>query len=218
MPPRIWAFNPKYAPGTFHLTPVRSRASHPYHVVVTGIRGFICLILLGCAFLAVPADAAPSQGCGDNPVPDGDSHLEQYLPTVPGSCGDQEIDPGGGSGGSGSGGADDSSGGPVPGSTIEELQDLGPAGAATAELAEGGSPTDGAPSTSTEQKSGNGGSPGTGLAGTPGEHLAAADDESLLASIFGQLGAEGGAPFIAILALITVAGVAFILRRRRFGR
>lgn len=94
------------------------------------------------ALLLVLVPAA-NAACSDDTVPGGNSEADQYVETVPGSCGDR--DPGGG----GSDGAgDESSGGgrgsgALPERVAEELEGFGPDGAAAASVARETAPSAG---------------------------------------------------------------------------
>jgi hypothetical protein len=171
----------------------------------------ICTLALAgaIALFAVPGLAQAKPGCGGTTTTPGTSEVDQYTETVPGACGDQPNG-GGGGGGSGSpsdggesGDAGSSVGGPIPPSTVDQLESLGSDGAAAAALAEANSPE-----------------PDT--AGTPGADAgsgqAGSSDGSSLTPIIGAFtGSDGngmGALLPAILIAVAAGGIAVAVRRR----
>lgn len=157
---------------------------------------------------AVPAVAAAKPGCGAGPTVPADSEIDQYAQSIPGACGNQENDAGGGgSGGGGSAGGDDGSGdagstasAAIPPSTVQRLYDLGANGAGTQALADANAP----------QIRGDRG--GRGSEGTGGSDSGAG---SVLDSLLGGDEGDGmGLVLPLILLAITAAGIVFFTRRR----
>lgn len=151
---------------------------------------------------AVPAVAAAKPGCGAGPTVPADSEIDQYAQSIPGACGNQENDAGGGSGG-GAGGGDgsgDAGSSAIPPSTVQRLYDLGANGAGTQALADANAP----------QIRGDRG--GRGSEGTGGSDSGAG---SVLDSLLGGDEGDGmGLVLPLILLAITAAGIAFVARRR----
>src|SRR3712207_6408464 len=97
------------------------------NVKLVGVLAAVTLALVPAASEAKPRD------CGSNTVPPGQSEVDQYGETVPGRCGNEQVDRSGASGGSGSGGS-------IPPGTFRDLQGMGGSGQAAAELAQATSP------------------------------------------------------------------------------
>jgi hypothetical protein len=85
-------------------------------------------VLFALLLVLAPASAGAQSECPGARAPSGNSELDQYLETVPGSCGDETINTGGPGGGSG--------GSAIPASTAKELRAKGADGKAAAQLAE----------------------------------------------------------------------------------
>jgi hypothetical protein len=154
---------------------------------------------------AVPAVAAAKPGCGAGPTVPTDSEIDQYAQSIPGACGNQENDAGGGSGG-GAGGGDgsgDAGSSAIPSSTVQRLYDLGANGAGTQALADANAPR-------IRHDGGDGGRKGS--EGTGGSDSGAG---SVFDSLLGSDDGVGmGLVLPLILLAITAAGIAFVARRR----
>jgi hypothetical protein len=156
----------------------------------------ILAVLGGAMLLALgpsAAIAAPQQ------VPPGNSELDQYVPTVPDSEGDNQLGAGGGD-----------SGGGLPPSVVSDLRAAGPDGEAAAAVLDQSAPRSGG-SASTESGQGDGADGGT--AGSAG------DDESVPGAILEGLSSssDGGVGILLPIFLGVVAGVgAFLVLRRRW--
>jgi hypothetical protein len=152
---------------------------------------------------AVPTVAAAKPGCGAGPTVPADSEIDQYAQSIPGACGNQQNDAGGGGSGGGAGGGDgsgDAGSSAIPPSTVQGLQDLGANGAGTQALAAANAP----------QIRGDGG--GRGSEGTGGSDSGAG---SVLDSLLGSDEGDGmGLVLPLILLAITAAGIAYVTRRR----
>lgn len=104
-------------------------------------RGIVVGLTLVGAF-ALSASPAVAKPCHGHHSPHGNSEADQYSESVPGPCGDQPI---GGNGAGQGGGAGSSHGAPgsssgVPSASVSQLNHMGPAGVAAANLAESTSP------------------------------------------------------------------------------
>ena len=152
---------------------------------------------------AVPAVAAAKPGCGAGPTVPADSEIDQYAQSIPGACGNQGNDAGGGGSGGGAGGGD-GSGDPgssaIPPSTVQRLYDLGANGAGTQALADANAPPI------------RGDRGGRGSEGTGGSDSGAG---SVLDSLVGGDEGDGmGLVLPLILLAITAGGSVYVTRRR----
>jgi hypothetical protein len=165
--------------------------------------------------------AAAKPGCGAGPTVPADSEIDQYAESIPGACGNQQNDAGGGgsggggsgAGGSGAGGSGADSGDPgsaagssIPAPTAQRLQDLGANGAGTQALAEANAPR--------IRGDADEGGRGNGRGGTGGD--SASGGRSLLDPLLGP-GDDGngmGLLLPLILIAIAAAGAVFLARRR----
>lgn len=177
------------------------------------------VVLLGAS---LPASAAAE--CSDKPLPPENSQIDQYLPSVPDDCGNSEVsrDPDNGGGGDGGGGGGDGGSSQLAPETAQQLEELGPAGQAAAELAVANAPEpagDGA-------SSGNGADPAdaegaSGGPGSTGAQAAQAGEGSPFAALTSALGGgpgdDGGMGFVLplLLALTAGIGIGYIVWRRR---
>lgn len=169
----------------------------------TALASALFLLLL----LAPSASAQRNCPGGSNNGPPGQSEVDQYSETVPGPCGDQPVGPGAGGGSGG--------GTPLPAGVLEDLEALGPDGAAAAALAQATGPGKGS------EGSGGPGSSG-GEAGDASGLPEASAGGSLLAGVVDAItggagdGDEDGLGLILplILLAVVVAGVIYGLRRR----
>ena len=154
--------------------------------------------VLACAALAAPAAAQ----CGGDPIPPGNSEVDQYQESIPGNCGDTKAN------------SDGKGGGSVSQPTAEDLGALGEDGAAVSDLVattgpavKGGNGTNG--------KNGNDG-PGAGseasTADTGGSAVAAAV-RALTGDSDGGLGL--GLPFILVVVSAAVLGLVALRRSSR---
>ena len=177
--------------------------SRPRKKLVIAVR--ICMTSLAVVLVlgAVPAVAAAKPGCGAGPTVPADSEIDQYAQSIPGACGNQENDAGGGGSGGGAGGGDgsgDAGSSAIPPSTVQRLYDLGANGAGTQALADANAP----------QIRGDRG--GRGSEGTGGSDSGAG---SVLDSLLGGDEGDGmGLVLPLILLAITAAGIVFVARRR----
>lgn len=162
--------------------------------------------------LAVSGGTAGA-ACPPDTVPSGNSEVDQYVETIPGSCGDR----------SGSGeGTDktntDASGadGSIPASTADELASLGADGAAAASLAD-------ATSTGGSPRSGRSASSSVGASDSRGDDAAPAamsgSDGSAVAAITKSLSGDGDGGIgpmlpVAMVAVALLAIVGGVLKRR----
>ncbi len=183
-------------------------------------------ILVLAAALTVGLGSADAHAAScSNTVPSTNSEIDQYVETIPGDCGNTQVGGGGGSGGgSGSNGSAQAA---VPASTQQALDALGADGAAAAQLANQTAPSD-------EDGSGGGGGSGSGGSGGgsgsgsgSGEPTADAVPDSsagfslgsvvagLLSSFGGGSESGLGAGTPILLGSIALAGLAFLLLRRR---
>ena len=117
--------------------------SRPRKKLVIAVR--ICITSLAVILVlgAVPAVAAAKPGCGAGPTVPADSEIDQYAQSIPGACGNQQNDAGGGGSGGGAGGGDgsgDAGSSAIPPSTVQRLYDLGANGAGTQALADANAP------------------------------------------------------------------------------
>lgn len=188
-------------------------------------RGIAAGLGLAGAFLlsASPAVAKPCPGTS----PHGNSEATQYRETVPGPCGDQPIGGNGGNGG-GSGSTTGSNGsgtvGGVPTSSITQLQNMGPAGAQAANLAEATSPLGSAANRNGGSPGAGGGSPngsanGTGGTGTGVDGGGISDVGSPLGAlaslVTGGGSGDGVGPILPILLVgLLLGGLGFLALMR----
>ena len=164
------------------------------------VRAMALIAVAAVSILAFAGgQALAAKGCGKHRVPPGNSQVSQYIETgtVPGSCGNQSINP-----------SRSPSGQPFSSSTSHELQNLGPAGAATAQLAAATAP----PGGSGGGKSSGGGSGKSSAGGGPSSSIPAQ-----VGSVLGTGDSSGGMGFVLplIIGVTILAGVAYLLHRRR---
>lgn len=182
------------------------------------------LLLLTGLFLITAGGASAAPKCDDGQTNgDGNSGLDQYAETIPGSCDDKSLGGGNGSNGSGGGSSNGSGGGGSSGEsavlspeTAAELESLGADGQAAAALANATAPAGG--NGGGEGASGDG--RGEAAAGAPQTlETLETDDSSGLDAVIGALlgdsdeGIGWALPLIMLASLITVVAVA--VRRRR---
>lgn len=177
----------------------------------------VCTLALAgiLAIVAAPAAGVAKPCAGQTTAPPGQSEVDQYAETVPGTCGDQTGNPGdpGGSGGGGEPNAET-----IPAATAEQLDSLGADGQATAALTKANAPRGGTPG-----GSGQGATAGGESDGDTGSGAATEGGPSSLGAIVdavsGSDDGEGlGALLPLILAAIAGAGGAYVVLRRRAGR
>jgi len=177
------------------------------------------LFTIVLAMYAIYAGSASAQ-CSQGTVKPGNSEVDQYQETIPGSCGDQK--PGDGSEGGG---------GSLPADTVNELEALGGDGAAaaaiaaaTAPIVERGVGSGGEPEPGSSKRSEPGSSRGNGLLkgeDTQSGEYSASDDGSSLSAVTRALAgdsSDGGLGLILPLILAgtpLAAAVAFMVRTRR---
>lgn len=178
-------------------------------LITASVLAILALLLLGG-----PASAQ----CPNGSSPDGDSGVDQYSPSIPGSCGNEG--PGGNQGNTFA----------LPDDTTKALNSLGSDGGATAAAATATAPDTAVPGDSTDSAANKGGN-GAATAGSGGDSgdsglggaalntgSAFEPAGSSLSALLGALsGGSGGAGFVLPLALLGSAlliPLALLLRRR----
>ena len=184
------------------------------------------LVLAAAAVALLWAPGAASAAPCSDVVPATNSELDQYVETIPGACGDQQVG-GGSDGGSGSSTGSGSSGGgsgggettagssavvPLAAETQSALEALGADGAAAAELAERTSPSPAGEGAGTASGSGDTASevPESTVGFSPGSAVS-----GMLKAFGGGTGSGMGVAAPILLGSIALAGVAFLVLRRR---
>jgi hypothetical protein len=176
----------------------------------SSLLGLLAGVALVLALATAPAQA---KNCGSHTVaPPGNSGVNQYVEHVPTACGDKPTNKvGGGAGGAGGSGGP-GSGGAIPASTASLLAKLGAAGRGAAAFAQatapghagrnGGTPSNGAGSSSVSGAS-------TGAGSSP--------ITSLVKALTGSSSGGGLGTFLPILLIASAIGLGGIalLRRRR---
>jgi hypothetical protein len=170
------------------------------------VRTTALALAIGLVALLLVPGAASAKHCGTHTRnPAGNSESEQYGETVPGACGNKV--PGGGAG----------SPGTASPATQHELQSLGPAGRATATLAQATSPGGKALQRAVRSSGGESG----GSAAVPAGKGEGTSLGSLLAALSRALTGDssGGVGILLplVLAAVAAGGIAIALRRRRAG-
>jgi hypothetical protein len=154
------------------------------------------ILLTGLTLFAV----LPGVAAGQSNVPPGNSEIDQYLPTVPGSDGDKPLGKGGGDGGNAA----------LSPSVAERLGSAGSAGSVAVSVINNTAPK--LPEAAREQgrEQAEGGGRNGGVHGSADESIPGAVLEGLSSS------EDGGLGILMPILLGTVAGVAaFIMLRRR---
>jgi hypothetical protein len=173
----------------------------------------ICILSLTVALVlgAAPAVVAAKPGCGAGAAVPVDSEIDQYAQSIPGACGNQQNDAGGGGsagGGGDSGDPGSAAGSSIPASTGQRLQEIGANGAGAQALAEANAPrirSDGIR---------NDGDRGGGARGN-GSADSGTGSGSLLDPLLGSDDDDGmGFVLPLILVAIAAAGAVFVARRR----
>jgi hypothetical protein len=188
------------------------------------------VLVLGTAALLGGPSAAAAADCGGQ-VPPANSQIDQYVESVPGDCGNDQVsrnpEKGGGEGGNDA----------VSSETAEQLEDLGPSGQAAAELAIANSPGPAGGGGSSDSSSGqpavdvgsaqDAGAAADGAGGTqadPGDAGVPATATEDGGTALGALSALADAPdddggmgwILPVLLAVTVGiGVGYLVRRRR---
>lgn len=164
--------------------------------------------------LAVPGVAVAGhkghghKGCGHHGVPGGNSQVGQYTEpgTLPGSCGNQQVDR-----------SHNPPGNPVSRSTTSRLESFGPAGVAAAQLATATSPPGSGGGAGTKGGSSKGRG-GTSASGDGSGGAGAASVAHQVGTALTSGGGSGGGLGILlplIIAGTAVAGIAYAIFRRR---
>ena len=159
--------------------------------------------------VAAPAAAGPCNSTHNGQV-------NQYLENIPGPCGDNPL--GGNGSGEGTSIGSGSSATGLPGSTINQLESMGPAGSQAASFAEATNPGGGAGAGGNGSASaGSGSKDGTASDGGGGSLLSALEDAVTGASAGGA--GEGLGTWLPILlgAVLLVGVATLALRRGRTG-
>jgi hypothetical protein len=163
----------------------------------------VCIGALAGLLLLFALPATAPAACSGSTAPPGNSEVDQYAETVPGTCG--ESPPGSG-GDQTSGGGNSNS---IPPSTLNRLQGQGADGQAAAALAEANAPA--------EAGQGSGGSQ---QPGGPATHRTPAPESgSPWSEILGTLtgNSDGGMGWLLPLFLVAIslAGGLYLYNRRR---